>query len=146
MPAFLPDTSCMIAAVCGWHEHHERAAAEIERRLRRGETMVVAAAALVEAYAVLTRLPSPHRLAPEAALEILEASFMSGRRLLALDGPGYRTLLQEGPRRGISGGRTYDAVIEACARRGRATTLLTFSPGDFSSLADPSLAIVAPVR
>ncbi len=146
MPAFLPDTSCMIAAVCGWHEHHERAAAEIERRLRRGETMVVAAPALVEAYAVLTRLPSPHRLAPEVALEILEASFLSGRRILALGGPGYRTLLQQGPRRGISGGRAYDAVIEACARRGRATTLLTFNLGDFSPLGDPSLAIVAPER
>lgn len=146
MPAFLPDASCMIAAVCGWHEHHERAAAEIERRLRCGETMVVAAAALVEAYAVLTRLPSPHRLAPETALELLEASFLSGRRLLALDGPGYRTLLQQAPGRGISGGRTYDAVIEACARRGRVATLLTFNLGDFSSFADASLAIVTPAR
>jgi predicted nucleic acid-binding protein len=146
MPAFLPDTSCMIPAVCGWHEHHERAAAEIERRLRRGDSMVVAAAALVEAYAVLTRLPSPHRLAPETALEILEANFISGRRIIALDGLGYRTLLKEGPRRGISGGRIYDAVIEACARRGRVTTLLTFNLRDFSSLADSSLAIVAPAR
>jgi len=23
----------MLAAVCGWHEHHERAAAELNRRL-----------------------------------------------------------------------------------------------------------------
>lgn len=52
----------MIAAVCAWHEHHTRATEEIERRLSRGEEMIVAAPALVEAYAVLTRLPPPHRL------------------------------------------------------------------------------------
>ena len=51
--AFLPDTSCMIAAVCAWHEHHEAAANEIERRLTGRAKMIVAAPALVEAYAVL---------------------------------------------------------------------------------------------
>ena len=30
---FFVDTSCIIAAVCGWHMHHPEAAAEIERRL-----------------------------------------------------------------------------------------------------------------
>ena len=30
---FFVDTSCIIAAVCGWHKHHREAAAEIERRL-----------------------------------------------------------------------------------------------------------------
>ena len=43
----------MIAAVCSWHEHHEAAANEIERRLAGRERMIVAAPALVEAYAVL---------------------------------------------------------------------------------------------
>jgi hypothetical protein len=49
----------MIAAVCGWHEHHSRALDEIERRFGRREALVAAAPALVEAYAVLTRLPAP---------------------------------------------------------------------------------------
>ena len=63
------DTSCMIAAVCGWHEQHRSAAAEIERRFDGGEHLSVAAHALSEAYAVLTRLPAPHRLAPTDAWE-----------------------------------------------------------------------------
>jgi hypothetical protein len=42
----------MIAVVCGWHEHHIPATEEIERRLSQGETLTVAAPALVEAYAV----------------------------------------------------------------------------------------------
>jgi predicted nucleic acid-binding protein len=53
MPGFVLDTNCMIAAICSWHEHHERAAAEIERHLEHGEALIVAAPALVEAYAVL---------------------------------------------------------------------------------------------
>ena len=40
----------MIAAVCSWHEHHELAANEIDRRLARREKMIVAAPALVETY------------------------------------------------------------------------------------------------
>jgi len=55
---FAVDTSCMVAAVCTWHEHHAAAAGEIERRLGRGERMAIPAPALVEAYAVLTRLPA----------------------------------------------------------------------------------------
>lgn len=60
----------MVAAVCTWHEHHDRAAREIEQRLRRGEKMLVAGPALVESYAVLTRLPPPHRLSPVDALVV----------------------------------------------------------------------------
>jgi len=47
----------MVAALCAWHEHHERAIHEIERRLAQGELLIGAAPALVETYAVLTRLP-----------------------------------------------------------------------------------------
>ncbi len=43
MPGFLLDTSCMVAAVSEWYEHHQRAAEEIERRLGQGETMLIAA-------------------------------------------------------------------------------------------------------
>jgi hypothetical protein len=66
----------MIAAVCSWHEHHEAAANEIERRLAARAKMIVAAPALVEAYAVLTRLPPPHRLSPQTALTLLENNFI----------------------------------------------------------------------
>ena len=48
----------MIAAVCAWHEHHDRAAGKMNLRLRRGEQIRVARPALVESYAVLTRLPT----------------------------------------------------------------------------------------
>jgi hypothetical protein len=65
--AFLPDTSCMIAAVCSWHEHHE-------------------------------------------------------------------ALSLRAPKNNVAGGRTYDAVIGACAEQGKASTVLTFNAADFTAL------------
>lgn len=144
MPGFLPDTSCMIAAVCAWHEHHDRAAEEIRRRLNQGEEMFVAAPALIEAYAVLTRLPAPHRLSPRDALTLLEANFMNGPKIIALDGKSYRILLRQAPAKGIDGGRTYDAVIVACALKAKAAALLTFDESDFSSVAEKGVEVVVP--
>jgi predicted nucleic acid-binding protein len=111
----------MIAAVCSWHEHHSQAAGEIQQRLQRRQRMITAAPALVEAYAVLTRLPPPHRLSPEDSLVLLEANFVKGARTIAL---------QAGSK-GVAGGQTYDAVIAMCAIKAKASALLTFNPSDF---------------
>ncbi len=134
----------MVAAVCGWHEHHDRAAAEIERRLGRGETMIVAAPALVETFAVLTRLPPPHRLSATDSLALLEANFMSGPAIVALDGQAYRNLLRQAPDAGVVGGQTYDAVIAACARIGQAAALVTFNERHFRGFATDGMTIVVP--
>lgn len=142
MAGFLPDTSCLVAAVCSWHVDHEAARAEIERRLDRAEPMFVAAPAAVEAYAVLTRLPPPHRLAPGDALALLDANFLRQGQLVALDARAYRDLLRQAPKDGLAGGRVYDAVIATCALRVRPVTLLTFNAADFDVFARPGLEIV----
>jgi len=133
----------MIAAVCSWHEHHEAAANEIERRLDRREKMIVAAPALVEAYAVLTRLPPPHRVSPETAFTLLESNFIKSATVVALNARSYASLLLRAPKNGIAGGRTYDAVIGACAERGKVSTVLTFNAGDFTALGQ-DFAVVIP--
>ncbi len=130
-PVFTPDTSCMIAAVCTWHEHHVAAAAEIERRLGRGERLSVPAPALVEAYAVLTRLPAPHRLSPADAWALIQANFVDQAQVVALSGTGYARVLRGLAREAIGGGRAYDAVIASCASRAKAETLLTFNGRHF---------------
>lgn len=84
MTRFVPDTNCMIATVCAWHEHHEQAAEEIEKRLERGEMLFVVAHTLVEAYSVLTRLPSPYRLSPADAFTLIEENLSSLQALLPL--------------------------------------------------------------
>src|SRR5947207_15708649 len=132
--AFLPDTSCMIAAICSWHEHHQAAANEIENRLAGRAKMMVAAPALIEAYAVLTRLPPPHRLSPQMALTLLENNFLKLATIIALTAKSYETLLLRAPKNNVVGGRTYDAVIGACAEQGKASAVLTFNAGDFLAL------------
>lgn len=82
---FALDTSCMAAVVCGWHERHAAAAAEIERLLGRGERLVFLAQALAETYAVLTQLPPPHRLSTKDAWAVLETNLVARRSIVALD-------------------------------------------------------------
>lgn len=144
MTGFTPDTSCMVAAVCGWHEHHDRAAAELTRRLAAREPMLLAGPALVETYAVLTRLPPPHRLSPSDSLGLLEGNFLDAGQIVTLDGGSYRGLLRRAPRDAISGGRVYDTVIAQCALKAKASALLTFNQAHFASFACPGFDIVVP--
>ena len=123
----------MIAAICSWHEHHEAAAHEIESRLTGRAKMIVAGPALIEAYAVLTRLPPPHRLSPQTALTLLE-NFLKLGTVVALNAKSYQALLLTAPKNNVAGGRAYDAVIGACAEQGQASTLLTFNANDFTAL------------
>ena len=124
----------MVAAVCTWHEHHAAAAGEIERRLGRGERMAIPAPALVEAYAVLTRLPAPHRLAPADAWALVKANFVERRQIVTLTSRLYAGVLHDLVQQALGGGRAYDAVIASCTRHARADVLLTFNTRHF----DPS--------
>lgn len=134
MAAFALDSSCMVAAVCSWHEHHRAATNEIERRLERGERLAIAAHALIETYAVLTRLPAPHRLAPADAWALVKANFVVHASVVALTGAAHTALIGRLASLGIGGGRTYDAVIGECAVQAGVDALLTFNPRHF----DPS--------
>jgi len=130
-PIFVVDTNCMVAAICTWHEHHRPAIAEIERRLDLGERLAVPAPALVEAYAVLTRLPAPHRISPAEAWNLLAVNFVQQRRIVALRDVAYVATLGRLAKEGASGGHAYDAIIAECAREAKASTLLTFDRRHF---------------
>jgi predicted nucleic acid-binding protein len=121
----------MVAAVCGWHARHGAAAAEIEARLDRGERMSIAAHAIAETYAVLTRLPAPHRLAPSDAWTLVRTNFVDNASLVTLDGAAHVAVLEDLAGEGVGGGRTYDALIAACAGASHAKALLTFNRRHF---------------
>lgn len=145
MSRFLPDTSCMVAALCSWHDHFARAARELERRLDAGENMIVACPALVETYAVLTRLPAPHRLSPTDTWTLLESSFVSqAAEMVALTAEAYHDLLHHAHEQRVAGGRTYDAVIAGCTLQGRVDVLVTFNERHFRDLVDPRIQVVVP--
>jgi len=124
------DTSCLVAAVSTWHQHHAATRREIERRHAAGETLVLAAHSLAEAYSVLTRLPEPHRLRPDDALALIEANW-SETRLVSLSGTDYRRALRRCRDVAIGGGAVYDALIAACARKAGVATVLTWDTAGF---------------
>jgi predicted nucleic acid-binding protein len=143
MATFALDTSCMVAAICMWHERHEVAVAAIEQRLDRGDRLVVAAHAIIEAYAVLTRLPAPHRLAPADAWALVKANFVEPATVVALNGPAYVTLLNRLASAGIGGGRSYDAVIAVSAGQAKVDALLTLNPRHFDPPSD-GVSVIEP--
>lgn len=97
------DTSVVVAAVLSWHEAHEAA-----RRAAIGAGL--AAHALLESYSVLTRLPAPHRLAPEVAGALL-AGWFPPERVLVPAPAVMRSIVPRLAEAGIGGGAVYDALI-----------------------------------
>lgn len=132
----------MVAAVCGWHECHGSASAAIEQRLAARQRLITPAHAMVETYAVLTRLPAPHRLAPTEAWALVKANFVDGRLLVVAPAATQVTTLGSLAQAGRGGERTYDALIAATAARAGAAELLTFNPKHFDQV-PPGLTIVA---
>jgi len=133
----------MIAAVCTWHEHHDVATEEISNRLNRGEPLVAAAPALVEAYAVLTRLPAPHRLKPDDAWTLLKTNFVESARVVALPNSAYVKLLDALAKQSIGGGRTYDAVIAECGRQAAVGSIVTLNRRHFDP-PPPEISVIDP--
>jgi len=139
------DTSVIVAALLTWHEAHEPAlralvAAAASRRAR----LLVPAPALVEAYAVMTRLPAPHRVAPADALDLLAGSFQRRADVVALGDAETWQFLHETGGRGVAGGRTYDALIVRCAVKGGAVRLLTLDRRDFERLDLAGIELIVP--
>ncbi len=145
MIAYLLDTSCLVAAVCAWHSHHEETRREIERRDAAGEVLVLAAHSLAEAFSVLTRLPERHRLRPDDALALIEANWAK-TRLVALAGADYRSTLRRCREIGIGGGAVYDALIAACARKARVETLVTWDLEGFERFLEDEPRVRTPER
>ena len=93
----------MIAALAAWHEQHEAAALALD-----GVTSLPAHV-MVEAYSVLTRLPSGIAVPAATAADVLRRRF---------DGPPLRLvdrdrtkLLERLAAVGVYGGATYDGLV-----------------------------------
>lgn len=132
MTGYLCDTSCLVAALCSWHEHHDRTKGEIEARAASRHKLVLAAHSLSETYAVLTRLPPPYRLKGEDARSLLEANW-AGNETAHLTGPEIWRALKVAEGRGISGGRIYDALIAFAALKAKVQILITWNVKNFET-------------
>jgi predicted nucleic acid-binding protein len=137
------DASCLVAAVCTWHEHHSETLEAIERSVERKDELVLVAHALAEAYAVLTRLPAPHRISPENAVTLLDANW-GGSETIALTAREYWKLLRSSASAGTAGGGFYDALIAACAKKARAQFLFTWNVRHLARYQDDTLTVLSP--
>lgn len=101
------DTSVVVAAFASWHEHHRPA-----REALVDATGLIGHVAF-ESFAVLTRLPPPHRASPDIVVEFLTSAFPGS--ITVLPPAKQHRLLTEAGSRGLWGGAIYDALIAATA-------------------------------
>ena len=139
----LLDTSCMIALVAAWHEHHDAVTQAVEHYLEGRHRLAVAGHSLVEGYAVLTRLPAPFRLAPDAAHALIDKNFAS-LSVTTLTPSEYVALLGFVRERGVAGGRSYDALLALAAGKLAPCVLLTLNARHFSGLDTAGVTITVP--
>ncbi len=114
----------------------------MERRATDGEVLFLAAHSLAETYAVLTRLPSPHRLKAADAISLIEANW-GQTHIVHLTGRETWRVIKEAERRGLVGGQTYDVLIAMAALKGGASTLVTWNLRNFASF-ENQVEVVAP--
>ena len=143
-PKTAVDTSVIVAALLSWHEGHGPASAVLGELLESDTPVVLPIQSLVEAYAVMTRLPPPHRLSAQDALDLLEGSFRMRSNLVGLDGDEVWDLLHGLNRRNLIGGTSYDALILASAHKGGAQRMLTFNRSHFERAATEGIEIMVP--
>lgn len=107
------DTSVVVAAFATWHEAHSLATEVMS------ESPHLPAPCALEAYAVLTRLPAPHRSAPGLVRDYLSTTFPGD--WLTLPRARSRRLFDDLVMQGIAGGASYDAVVALVASLSGAT-------------------------
>jgi predicted nucleic acid-binding protein len=99
---------------------------------------------LSEIFAVLTRLPLPYRVPPEAAVQIVKHT---SKRLtvVALTPTEHMAAIERFVAEGLTGAMIYDALILACARKVNATRIYTLNSRHFKQVApDLSARILEP--
>ncbi len=127
MRTFL-DSSVLVAAFYGDHEHHAPSLALLaEQRRSIGST---AAHCLAEVYSVLTGMPARHRVSPHEALLFL-GDVRERLTTIALEEPEYFAVLESAASAGLTGGSTYDAIIAHCALKAKAQNLYTWNVRHF---------------
>lgn len=108
-PLITADTSVVVPGLLSWHDFHAAALAALDGVTR------LPGHAVVESFAVLTRLPRGRAISAEDAAARLAEEF-PGKPLVP-SSADYRALLATLGNTRISGGAAYDAVIAASAQR-----------------------------
>src|SRR5215469_11619112 len=121
MKAFL-DTSVLVAAFYGDHEHH---APSLDIFLHFGKKNTCCGThSLAEVYATLTAMPGRRRVAGDAALLFLR-DIRDHLTLISLNDRDYFQTIEEAAAAFLASGAIYDALLGYCAFKAKAETLYT---------------------
>jgi len=137
MRSFL-DTNVVVAACIEDHEHHERALELLDRVLAGKDAGFTSAHALVEAYAVMTRLPKPLRIPPQAAATLLEENVATKFDVIVLTAKEHGQIIASAGQAGWAGGLLYDALHVACAVKAGVERLYSWNAYHLQTVAPPA--------
>lgn len=102
------DTSVAVPLLVASHAQHGAVA-----RWARGRALHLSGHALIETYAVLTRLPGDARVSPADAVTLIEENFAEP---FVLSPAAVLRVLDEFSRRNVAGGAAYDGLVALAAR------------------------------
>ena len=137
------DTNILVAGLLSWHVHHAAARGVLVASLGRKPQPVVPVQVLVEAWAVMTRLPSPHGVSAADAAALLDGALRDRCRLASLNADEGWPLFDALRDGAFAGGLAYDLHILACAGAAGATRFYTFNVRDFERLHVDDVEVVA---
>jgi predicted nucleic acid-binding protein len=127
------DTSVLVAAFYGDHQHHEPSLALLAEQER--SSGCTASHCLAEVYSVLTGMPGKDRVSPHEALLFL-GDVRQRLATIALEEIEYFAVLEGAAATGMTGGSIYDAIIAHCALKAEAQTLYTWNVRHFMRLGE----------
>lgn len=138
------DSSVLVSLFAEEHGFHTATRVELERLRRQQVQWVVACHALLECFAVLTRIPPPHRFAAEEAERMLRENFGEDAVIAGVDAELAWAAIAKVVSGRLAGGLIYDAVIAWSTFRAGAGVLLTWNPRDFNRVAPAGLEVLTP--
>lgn len=133
------DTSVLVAACIRKHPHYERARPVLESIAAGKDVGIISSHSLAEAYSALTSVPVIPRILPAEARAIIASNIQRHFKIAPVTPAMYERALDVCVKRGLGGGKIYDALLIECARKVQAERIYTFNLQDFRRLA-PDLA------
>jgi predicted nucleic acid-binding protein len=129
------DTTVFVAASLQAHPHYLLARATLERICRGADAGFTSGHCLAETFSVLCRIPSSPKLTAQDVLAIVETNIIPHFTLLVLAPADYLQAVRDLAGTGLGGGRIYDLLHLAAARKQTVDRIYTFNHAEWKTLA-----------
>ena len=138
------DTSVIIAAVHANHPVHLSSSRWLDEAFDMHD-VVVAHHSLLEAYAVLTRLPAQYRVGPSEAETVLRETVQENARLAPFSAEAMWNFMTGMTALPAAGGAAYDGFIVRLLCEAGAEAIVTYNVDDFRRLS-PHVRVTDPAE